>query len=106
MAVGEGGQRRHLGDQADRRHVALLLVVDLLRGGVEGRERPDRGEQHSPRVGVVAEGLGQLLDVLVDEGVVGDVIDPAIELGLGGELAEDQQVGDLEVGGVLAELLD
>ncbi len=74
VAVGEGGEGRHLGDQPDRRHVALLLVVDVLRLGVEGRERPDRGEQHPHRVGVVAEALDELLDVLVDEGVVGDVV--------------------------------
>ena len=106
VAVGEGGQGRHLGDQADRRHVALFGVVDLLRVGVEGRERADPGEQHPHRVGVVAEALEELLEVLVDEGVVGDVVDPAVELGPGRQLAEDQQVGDLEEGGALAELLD
>jgi len=57
-------------------------------------------------VGVVAEGLEQVLDVLVDESVVDDVELPALELGLGRELAEDEQVGDLEVARALAELLD
>jgi diguanylate cyclase (GGDEF)-like protein len=57
-------------------------------------------------VGVVAKALDELLDVLVDEGVVGDVEDPALELLLGRQLAKDQQVGDLEVGRVLAQLLD
>jgi hypothetical protein len=57
-------------------------------------------------VGVVAVALVHLLDVLVDEGVVGDVVDPAVELLLGRQLAEDQQVGDLEVGALLAELFD
>ena len=106
VAVGEGGQGRHLGDQADRRHVALLLVFDVLGVGVERGERADPGEQHPHRVGVVAEALEELLEVLVDEGVVGDVVDPAVELRAGRQLAEDQQVGDLEEGGALAELLD
>ena len=106
VAVGEGGQGRHLGDQPHRRHVALFGVVDLLGVGVEGRERADPGEQHPHRVGVVAEALEELLQVLVDEGVVGDVVDPAVELRPGRQLAEDQQVGDLEEGGALAELLD
>jgi hypothetical protein len=57
-------------------------------------------------VGVVTEPLEELLDVLVDEGVVGDVEDPALELGLRGKLPEDEQVGDLEVARVLAQLLD
>ena len=98
VAVGEGRQGRHLGDQPDRRQVALLGVVELLRVRVEGRERADRGEQHPHRVGVVAESLDELLDVLVDEGVVGDVVGPGVELGLRRQLAEDEQVGDLEVG--------
>ena len=106
VPVGEGGQGRHLGDQPHRRHVALFRVVDLLRVRVEGRERADAGQQHPHRVGVVAEALEELLEVLVDEGVVGDVEDPAVELGRGRQLAEDQQVGDLEEGRALAELLD
>ena len=69
MPVGERGQRRHLGDHPDRRHVALVLVVDVLGVGIEGRQRADRGEQHPHRVGVVAEALDELLDVLVHEGV-------------------------------------
>ena len=106
VPVGEGGQGRHLGDQPDRRHVALFGVVDLLRVRVEGRERADAGQQHPHRVGVVAEALEELLQVLVDVGVVGDVEGPAVELGPGRQLAEDQQVGDLEEGRALAELLD
>ena len=98
VPVGEGGEGRHLGDQPDRRHVALFGVVDLLGVGVEGRERADAGEQHPHRVGVVAEALEELLEVLVDVGVVGDVEDPAVELRRGRQLAEDQQVGDLEEG--------
>ena len=106
VPVGEGGQGRDLGDQADRRHVALFGVFGLLGVGVEGRERADPGEQHPHRVGVVAEALEEVLEVLVDVGVVGDVEDPALELGGGRQLAEDQQVGDLEEGRALAELLD
>ncbi len=78
----------------------------MLGVGIEGREGADAGEQHSHRVGVVAEALEELLEILVDEGVVGDVVDPAIELGPGRQLAEDQQVGDLEEGRLFAELLD
>ena len=106
VPVGEGGERRHLRDQPHRRHVALDLVVDLLRVRIEGGERADRREQHPHRVGVVAEALDELLDVLVDEGVVGDLEDPLVELLLGRQLAVDQEIGDLEVRGLLAQLLD
>jgi hypothetical protein len=106
VAVGERRERRHLGDQPHARHVALELVVDLLRVGVEGGERADGGEEHPHRVGVVAEALDELLDVLVDVGVVGDLEDPLVELVLRGQLAVAEQVGDLEVGGLLAQLPD
>ena len=82
------------------------LVVDLVGVGVEGRERADRGDEHAHRVGVVAEALHEVLDVLVHERVDRDLVDPLLELGLGRQLAVDQQVGDLEVGRVLAQLLD
>ena len=106
VAVGEGGQGRHLGDQPHRRHVALFGVFGVLGVRVEGRERADPRQQHPHRVGVVAEALEELLEVLVDEGVVDDVVGPAVELGPGRQLAEDQEVGDLEEAGALAELLD
>ena len=106
MAVREGRERRHLGEHPDRRHVALLVVVERLRLRVEGRERADAGEQHAHRVGVIAEALEVLLDVLVEEGVVGDVEDPALELGRGRKLAVDQEERDLEEARLLAELLD
>ena len=38
--------------------------------------------------------------------MVGDLEDPLVELGLGGQLAVDQEVGHLEVCRLLAELLD
>ena len=57
-------------------------------------------------MGVVAEALKVLLDVLVEEGVVRDVEDPALELGRGRKLAVDQEEGDLEEARLLAELLD
>ena len=106
VAEGEGGERRHLGDQADGLDRAALRVVDVLGVRVEGRKRPDRPEKHPHRVGVVAEALHEALDVLVDEGVDRDQVGPLGELVGGGKLAVDQQVGDLQVAGVLGQLLD
>ncbi len=57
-------------------------------------------------MGVVAEALEELLEVLVNEGVMGDVVGPTVKLRPGRQLAEDEQVGDLEEGRALAELLD
>ena len=49
-------------------------------------------------MGVVAEALHQLLDVLVDERVVRDLVGPVIELVAARQLAEEEQVGGLEIG--------
>ena len=58
-------------------------------------------------MGVVVEALHEpLAHVLVDERVVRDVVDPAVHLLLVRELAEEQEVGNLEEGRVLGELLD
>ena len=58
-------------------------------------------------MGVVAEALEDpLVEVLVDRSRFGDLVGEAVELGSGREFAEEQQVGDLEEGGLLGELLD
>ena len=58
-------------------------------------------------MGVVVEPLEEpLAHVLVDEGVVGDLLDPDRELVGRRQLAVQQQVGDLEVAGALRQLLD
>ena len=94
----ERRERRHLRDQADHVEVAELLVVDLVRVGIERRQRAGRREQHPHRVRVVAEALHEALDVLVHERVDRDLVRPLVELRLVRELAVDEQVGDLEVG--------
>ena len=54
----------------------------------------------------MAKALHEALDVLVHEGVDGDLVGPLLQLRLCGQLAVDQQVGDLEVGGAFGEILD
>ena len=97
VAEGKGGQRRHLRKQPDDLDRPDLLVVNLVGVRIEGRERPDRGDQHPHRVGVVAEPLHEVLDVLVHERVDRDLVHPLVQLRSRRQLAVDQQVGDLQV---------
>ena len=84
-----------------------LVVEDVLGVEVEGAERGERRDEHPHRVGVVVEPVDEpLAHVLVDERVVGDVVGPRLQLRLVGQLAVQQEVGDLEVRRVLGELLD
>jgi hypothetical protein len=57
-------------------------------------------------MGIVVEAVDELLDVLVDERVVSDLLDPLLGLGLVGQLAIDQQMGDVEETAVLGEFFD
>src|SRR5918999_1209701 len=89
MTVGESGESRHLGDQTHRRNMALILVVDVLGLRVEGREGPDGSLQHPHRVRIVTEAVHEVLDVLVNVGVMGYLVGPTIQLVLGREPAVD-----------------
>ncbi len=42
----------------------------------------------------------------MDERVIGDFVHPLVELGLGGQVAVNEQVGHLKVGGLFGQLLD
>ena len=97
----------HLGDQPDDLLVAGLDVEDVLGIEVEGRQSGDGRHQHPHRVGVVVEALEESLAyVLVDEGVEGHLALPGIELFGGRQVAVQEQVRHLEVGGLLGQLLD
>ena len=106
VAVGVGGNRRNLRDEAVNLLLARLLVEDLLGVRVERRKRADRAEEHAHRMGVVLEPFHQLLDVLVQHRVERDLLGPLLELRVGRQLAEDDEIRRLEVGRLLGELLD
>ena len=106
VSVAERGNGDHLRDEAVDLLLPALRVEDVLGLGIERAEGGDRRDQLAHRVGVVAERVEQPLEVLVDDRVVGDVVRPVVELGLVRELAVDEEVGDLEVGALLGELLD
>src|SRR5712692_325150 len=52
------------------------------------------------------EAVQELLDALVDEGVMGDVIGPLVQLRSAGQVAAQDQVGSLQIIALLGQLLD
>ena len=100
VAVGERGEGWHLGDQSHRRNMTLVLVVDIRGFRVERREGADGSLQHPHRVRVVAETVHEVLDVLVDVGVMGDLIGPRFSSSSVGAI-QIEQIGHLEVGRML-----
>ena len=81
-------------------------IEDLLGVAIESGQRADGADEDPHRVRVVLEPFHQLLDVLVQQRVLRDGVDPGAQLGLGGQLAEQDQVRHFEVVAVLRQLLD
>src|SRR5438105_15966538 len=55
---------------------------------------------------VMVEAVDELLDVLADDRVMGDLVHPRVELGCRGQLAVQQEVCRFQEGALLGELLD
>ncbi len=106
MTVGVGRDGRNLGDQPVELQLTVLRGLDLLRVRVEGRQSPDGAHQDAHRVRVVAEGIDQLADVLVEHRVMGDRVLEILQLVLLRQLAVIEQVRHLEEARLLGELLD
>jgi hypothetical protein len=66
VAIGEGGDRRHLGDKAPGLQLARSRIVDVSCVRVVRRERADGADEHAHGMGIVVEAIDELLDVLVD----------------------------------------
>ena len=106
MAVRHGGDGRHLADEALDLVQAVGGIVNVARLGIDAGKRGHRAHEHGHGVSVVAEAFHEFLGALVDHGVVRDLVDPILELGFGGQLAEQQQVGDLQESAMLGQHFD
>ena len=106
VPIGHRRQRDDLPEQTVDLQHPDVLVHDIARGRVKGREGGQGADQHGHRVGVVVKPVEHLLHVLVHDGVVGDVMHPRIVLRLVRQFSMDKQVSHLQVVALLGELLD
>ena len=106
VLVGHGDQRRHLGNQADGRDVAVLWVVDVGAVMVEGRQCTHQAGHDGHGVCVAAEATQEELHLLVDHGVVGHELGEVGLLGRVGQLTVQQQVAGFHEVAVGGQLLD
>ncbi|MPN20024.1 hypothetical protein SDC9_167400 [bioreactor metagenome] len=105
VLVAVGGQRRHLGDQP------FGGLLDRLRGvgdRVEtvGGQHHQAAGQHRHRVRAAREHLEELPHPFVHHGLAADPVFPGGQLGGGRQLAIDHQIGGLQEGRLLGQLLD
>jgi hypothetical protein len=79
VLVSHCGNGRHLGDELMGRQSALLRIVDVRAVVVEGAECADHADHHRHGMSVAPESAVEVLQLLVQHGVVGNVV---LELGL------------------------
>ena len=106
MTVRISGDGGHLPDQPEHLELAQLCVFDVPGFRVEGGERGDCADQHPHRVGVIVKTVHELLDVFMDDGVEGDIVQPLIQLGPGRQFPVENQVGGLQIAALLRQLFD
>ncbi len=107
-AVFEGARRdrRHLGDQAVGRDLALLQVVDVEAVVVKGRQGADGAGHHRHRVGIAAETVEKAVELRVQHGVMGDGLFEFLELRGFRQFTVQQQVANLEEARLFSQLAD
>ena len=106
MPIRVGSDRGHFPDQTKDLELAGLGIVDVLCIRIERGESRNGAYEHPHRVRVVVESLHELLGVLMDHCVVRYVVHPFIQLPCCWKLPVQDQVGYLEIGAFLRELLD
>ena len=82
------------------------MIENILGVGIESPQRAQGGNEHAHRMSVVVKTVHDLLDALVNEGVMGDVPGPLFQLFLVWQLAMQQQVSDFEIVAFLGQLVD
>ena len=104
--VGHGRDGRDLGDQPVRGDEPVFGGIDVGVVVVEGRQRTHDTTHDRHGVGVAPEPTEEVVDLVVDHGVMGDGV---LELGFrcrGGQVTVEQQVADFHVVGLVGQLFD
>jgi hypothetical protein len=73
---------------------------------IEGGERCHHRDQHRHGMGITAEPAEQVVDLVVDHGVVGHAMDERGVLVGGRQLAIEDEIGGLQERAVLGQILD
>ena len=106
VLVHHGCQGRHLGDQAHRRNLAVLRIGDVQGVVVEGRQGADYAAHDGHGVRIATEAVEEVLQLLVNHGVVLDGVHELRFLLRVRQFTLEQQVTGLKVVGFLRQLLD
>ncbi len=106
VLVGHGGDRRHLGDHAQRSDHALVRIGDVGRVMIEGGERADSADHDSHRVGVAAIAGEEAAHLLVDHRVARHARVEVLLLRSRRKFAVKQQIAGFQEVALFGQLLD
>jgi len=106
VLVSHRGERRDLGDHADRGDLTLLRVVDVGGVMVERSHGADDAGHHGHRVRVATEATVEIVHLLMHHGVLRHQLFEFLELGCRRQFTVKQQVADFEIVRLVSQLLD
>ncbi len=99
VLVAHGRDGGHLGDQAVRGDFTVLGIIDVQRVVVESGQGAHYTAHDGHRVGITAETVEEVANLLVHHGVVLHGADEVIALFCGGQLAVQQGVAHFQIVG-------
>ena len=106
VLVAHGRDGGHLGDQAVRGDLTVLGIIDVQRVVVEGRQRANYATHDGHRMGIAAETVEEVANLLMHHGVILHGADELIALFCGGQFAVQQGVTHFQVVGLAGQFLD
>ena len=106
ILIGHGRDRRQLGDQADRRDLALPGIRDVGRIVVEGRHCADHADHRRHGMAVAAEAAEEIVHLFMHHRMMRDTMFEIAELFDGRQFAIEKQVADFQIMRFLGQLLD
>jgi len=84
----------------------MLRIMDVDRVVIESRQRPHHAGHHRHGMGVVIEAAEEILEPLMDHGVVVDGFLELVQFDLGWKLAAQQQIADFQKRAFFRQLVD
>ena len=106
VLVRHRGNRRQLGDQAERGNLTAFGVVDVNRVVVEGRQRADHTAHHGHRVRITPEAAVEARQLFMHHGVMRHSIGECIELRFVGQITIQHEIGGFEKAACLGQLFN
>jgi hypothetical protein len=99
-----GSNRRHFRDHAHGGKHTVIRILHVQPVVIESCQGTDDSGHHGHWMGVVVKSGNELIELLVDHGVIGQFIPEAVQLVFGRQFAIQKQISDFNKGASLRQL--